>query len=74
MKRKFGFVNIAESFQIVVDLIIFTCILMFLKRDALKKCPKRDGLKTFFFIKYGLLEHISMHEQCEKVKILNFTH
>ena len=28
--------------------------------------------KNIFFVKYGLLEHISMHERREKVKILIF--
>ena len=30
--------------------------------------------KKNFFVKYGLLEHISMHERAEKSKILHFIH
>ena len=32
------------------------------------------GPKTFFFVEYGLLEHIFMRKRGEKIKILNFTH
>ena len=30
--------------------------------------------KNILFVKYGLLEHISMRERGEKIKILNFTY